>query len=76
MLLVALILFLRSLAPRTPAAFRVLVAAHTNAAVDRILLGLAAQGFTGKTSPRPRLLQLISSHWSPSRVSMYSLSQL
>jgi hypothetical protein len=50
MLLVALILFLRSLAPKTPAAFRVLVAAHTNAAVDRILLGLAAQGFTGKMS--------------------------
>ena len=50
MLLVALILFLRSLAPKSPATLRVLVAAHTNAAVDRILLGLAAQGFTGKMS--------------------------
>ncbi len=46
-LLVALILFLRE--ARGPGAQRgrVLVAAHTNAAVDRILLGLAAHGFTG-----------------------------
>jgi len=44
---VALILFLRE--ARGPGAQRgrVLVAAHTNAAVDRILLGLAAHGFTG-----------------------------
>ena len=50
MLLVALILFLRSLAPGTPACCRILVSAHTNSAVDRILLGLAAHGFTGKMS--------------------------
>jgi hypothetical protein len=48
MLLVALILFLRSLAPGGPDRTRVLVAAHTNAAVDRVLLGLAAHGLTGK----------------------------
>lgn len=63
-LVVALILFLRGEAGaggptgrRAPRP-RVLVAAHTNAAVDNILLGLAATGFDGaacKLQPTPRL---------------------
>lgn len=53
-LLVALVVFLRQGAPAPPAGrqvasrrHRILVVAHTNAAVDRIILGLAAAGFTG-----------------------------
>ena len=60
-LLVALVLFLRGAAgaggagaPGRPAARpRVLVAAHTNAAVDNILLGLAAAGFDGGPAALP-----------------------
>ena len=54
-LLVAMLTFfadqLSTRAPGRPTSNRVLVAAHTNVAVDRVLNGLLDQGFTGNAPP-------------------------
>lgn len=62
-LLVALIIYLRQAPPAPPPVkqvasrrHRILVVAHTNAAVDRIILGLAAAGFTGTSASHSTLL--------------------
>lgn len=69
-LLVALVLFLRGVAGaggsgdggRPAARPRVLVAAHTNAAVDNILLGIAAAGFDGGATALPTLQRRMLLH--------------
>lgn len=50
-MLVAILMFLASQLSKGKAGSsdRILMAAHTNVAVDRVLNGLLEQGFTGKT---------------------------